>query len=245
MRSAHVRFVIICVILAGIEAAAYAQAAPGEETPGPARVLIETVKDLAGLASLDSARTLVIGGAGALAIHTADSHINQQVSGSDYQFLGTGEFLGLASVQAGAAFGTDVVGRAVSPRSRTAAIGQQLVRAQFVTQTTTLALKVTVRRERPDGSDHYSFPSGHASTTFATATILGGNFGWRVAVPAYLVATGVATQRLRQNRHFASDVVFGAALGVAAGRVTLRRDKGRVFAQPVIMAGGGGMVFTW
>ena len=112
------------------------------------------------------------------------------------------------------------------------------------TQATTFAIKVAVRRPRPDGG-RFSLPSGHASTAFATATILDGHFGWRVSVPTYVLATYVATSRLHENRHNASDVVFGAAVGIAAGRVTLRREKSRVVIQPVAMGGGAGVIVLW
>jgi membrane-associated phospholipid phosphatase len=58
-----------------------------------------------------------------------------------------------------------------------------LVRAMVVNETITQTLKYTVRRERPDLSDRHSFPSGHASTTFAIATALERHLGWKGAVP--------------------------------------------------------------
>ena len=122
-----------------------------------------------------------------------------------------GRVLGSAAIQGGGALATYVVGRASGAETRAARIGQQLVRAQLVTQATTFAIKVAVRRPRPDGG-RFSLPSGHASTAFATATILDGHFGWRVSVPTYVLATYVATSRLHENRHNASDVVFGAAV---------------------------------
>ena len=53
------------------------------------------------------------------------------------------------------------------------------------------------------------------------AATLAGEF----PVPAYLLATYMATSRLHENQHFLSDVVFGSAFVTAAARVTLRRDK--------------------
>ena len=51
----------------------------------------------------------------------------------------------------------------------------------------TLAVKAAVRRTRPEGAG-FSFPSGHATITFASATVLQQHFGWKVGVPAYAVA---------------------------------------------------------
>jgi len=80
------------------------------------------------------------------------------------------------------------------------------------------ALKFTVQRTRPDGSDNYSFPSGHSAGAFATAGVLQHHYGWKAGVPATLVAGYVATARVHDNRHYLSDVIFGGAMGIAAER---------------------------
>lgn len=243
------RLVLLASIVIGAEQQALAQAAPtatAPSAPGPVNVLKESVRDLAGLASPDSLLILAAGAAGAFAVHPVERDINWQLAGSDYHFLGPGKALGDASVVGGISLATYLAGRSLGADSRAATIGQQLVRAELVTQLTTISIKTVARRERPDGSNQRSFPSGHASATFAAATILGGNFGWRVSVPAYLIATYVATSRLRENQHYASDVVFGSALGIAAGRVTLRRDhqSGRR-VQPMLTTRGAGVIVTW
>jgi undecaprenyl-diphosphatase len=56
-----------------------------------------------------------------------------------------------------------------------------------------------------------SFPSGHAAAGFCAATVLGPNAGW------YALATAVASSRVYVRLHHASDVVAGAALGLALG----------------------------
>ena len=71
---------------------------------------------------------------------------------------------------------------------------------------------------RPDGSSELSYPSGHTSGTFASATVLKRHFGWKVGIPAFSVASYVGASRLALNRHYLSDVVFRAAIGIAAGR---------------------------
>ena len=113
-----------------------------------------------------------------------------------------------------------------------------LLRAQILTEAMTQTLKYTVRRERPDGSDHYSFPSGHASVTFATATVVYRHLGYKWAVPTYLFASYVAMSRLHDNRHFVSDVVFGASVGVIAGRTVTRHGRSNYTWSPVAMPGG-------
>jgi len=82
----------------------------------------------------------------------------------------------------------------------------------------TYLLKWTVGRERPDGSDHESFPSGHTSASFALAASLDELYGHRVGLPAYLIAAAVAAQRIHGDKHWLTDVIAGAALGTVIGR---------------------------
>lgn len=72
-----------------------------------------------------------------------------------------------------------------------------LMESTLLAEGITQVIKVIARRDRPihpDGSSNsgYSFPSGHATVTFAAATVLQQHLGWRAAVPTYLVATYVA-----------------------------------------------------
>jgi membrane-associated phospholipid phosphatase len=55
-----------------------------------------------------------------------------------------------------------------------------------------------------------SFPSGHSASEFSTAAVLSRHCGWKVGVPATVVAAYVATARVKDNRHYLSDVIFGA-----------------------------------
>jgi membrane-associated phospholipid phosphatase len=124
------------------------------------------------------------------------------------------------------------------------ALGSDLVRAQIVTQSVTLGIKLSVQRTRPDGTQ-YSLPSGHASTTFATATVLQRHFGWKAGAPAYALATFVAASRVQVQRHYLTDVALGATLGIIAGRtVTLGRGDTRFALGPSVVPGGAGVNFT-
>ena len=106
----------------------------------------------------------------------------------------------------------------------------------------TQAIKHSVRRTRPDASSRTSFPSGHASGTFASATVLHAHLGWKAGIPAYAVATYVAASRLSENKHFLSDVVFGAAIGLTAARsVTYTRGGARLELGPLAAPAGGGI----
>lgn len=79
-------------------------------------------------------------------------------------------------------------------------------------------IKYTAKEERPDGSTSNSFPSGHTATAFMAATILHKEYGltrslW-YSVGGYTVATGIATFRVMNNRHWVSDVLTGAGIGI-------------------------------
>ncbi|MCC6408063.1 MAG: phosphatase PAP2 family protein [Planctomycetes bacterium] len=84
----------------------------------------------------------------------------------------------------------------------------------------TRGLKSVVGRERPNGSDDGSFPSGHASTAFSLATFLARSVDdafespWgKLGYLAYVPAGFVAAHRVSSEVHYPSDVVAGALLG--------------------------------
>ena len=70
---------------------------------------------------------------------------------------------------------------------------------------------------RPDGSDFYSFPSGHTAAAFTASTLLYKEYGYRVkwtAVLVYFTAVAVGLTRMLNNRHWLSDVLAGALIGI-------------------------------
>jgi membrane-associated phospholipid phosphatase len=190
-------------------------------------------RDFSHLASLDTAAVLAIGGATAAAAHPLDDDVNARIAGDGWveDAFAPGKILGYGLVQGGAAALTYAWGRKTKA-PKVVHIGVDLLRAQILTAGLTYGLKAAVRRERPDETG-YSFPSGHASVTFATASVLQRHFGWKGAL-AYSLSGYVAASRLHENRHYLSDVVFGAALGTIAGRTVTRhgRDTWTVAAAP-------------
>ena len=114
-----------------------------------------------------------------------------------------------------------------------------------MSQALTAAIKVSVQRDRPDGTE-YSFPSGHTSVTFASATVLQRHFGPKVGIPAYGLATFVAASRINEKRHFLSDVAFGAAIGILSGRtVTIGSGDKRFAVTPMAAPNGVGVSLNW
>jgi membrane-associated phospholipid phosphatase len=189
---------------------------------------------------------LAAGGAAALAVHPADDYVESHIVGNPTadKVFALGKVVGSAGFQVGASVGLWVVGRYIVPPkdgSRTnklSHLGFDLMRAQIVSQTLVHAIKYSVQRDRPTG-ECCAFPSGHATTAFAAASVLERHFGHRVWWPALAGATYVATSRLVDDRHFLSDVVFGAALGEAVGWTVVGRHGKSAFAlQPVPVRGG-------
>lgn len=68
--------------------------------------------------------------------------------------------------------------------------------------------------------EYTSFPSGHSTAAFSMATVFAMEYSHTLWVPvlAYSLATGTAISRLYDNKHWASDVVLGSALGFLTGR---------------------------
>ena len=80
-------------------------------------------------------------------------------------------------------------------------------------------VKYSVGRLRPDGSRHNSFPSGHTATAFMTATMLHKEYGWRspwFSIGGYSAAALTGVSRIMNNRHWMTDVMAGAAIGIGS-----------------------------
>lgn len=83
-----------------------------------------------------------------------------------------------------------------------------------------IVLAGLINRQRPNNQDYLSFPSGHSSSSFATATSLAYAYGAKAGIPAFALASFVAASRVSENIHWLSDVVAGAALGIYWGRAS-------------------------
>lgn len=113
--------------------------------------------------------------------------------------------------------------------------GREAMNRAFLTNLgITFALKYSVDKERPDGSDNQSFPSGHTSVTFQSAAFIQRRYGWRYGLPAYAAAAYTGWSRIDADKHYASDVIAGAAIGVLSSLyfttpypVTLSAGEGR------------------
>ena len=86
--------------------------------------------------------------------------------------------------------------------------------ALSTTMGSAFALKYTVQRERPNGSVR-SFPSGHTAAAFSAAGFLERRYGWWYGIPAFALASLTGYSRVKSNQHWTSDVLAGAAIGIA------------------------------
>jgi len=107
----------------------------------------------------------------------------------------------------------------------------------FVVSTiATQSLKIIVKRDRPfvtyndivkrDEGGNYSFPSGHTSAAFCTATSLSLLFPkWYVIAPSYLYAATVGYARMYQGVHYPTDVLAGAIVGAGSAWLAYKIQK--------------------
>lgn len=200
--------------------------------------------DVRHLPSWPNLSIAALGGGLALAAHPLDDDVNVRLRGSGSAarvVFGPGKYVGYTPVQMGAALTVFAAGRLLH-EDKASHFGMDLLRAQVVTAALTTGLKYAVQRERPDGSNSHSFPSGHASLTFATATVIERHLGWRATALGYTVASYVAASRLHDNRHYLSDVIFGAAVGAIGGRTVTQHGRRTWTLVPLPVHGGVAVV---
>ncbi|MFQ5847304.1 MAG: phosphatase PAP2 family protein [Candidatus Methylomirabilales bacterium] len=183
---------------------------------------------------------LGVGGGAAMGLSQtdADDEVREGADDSIGDFAGIGNIGGHGLTLGGIALSTYILGR-VAEEDKVIETGKALIESQIITQALTSLLKVSTGRERPDGSGDRitsSFPSGHASGSFALAATVDAMYGHEIGIPLYLFAGFVGFSRLSDDKHFLSDVVFGAALGTVIGRGVARihkkEDPGRITILP-------------
>ena len=141
-----------------------------------------------------------------------------------------------------------VEGRSDWPRMLSSAGMSYVIMAALVN-----GIKYTAKEMRPDGSSANSWPSGHTATSFVGATLLHKEYGltrspW-YSVAGYGVATATGVMRVLNNRHWISDVMSGAGIGIVSGELgyaicdllfkgkgLLRNDLAKRFDDPSFFA---------
>lgn len=205
-----------------------------------------TLNDFRNLSTSKQTLTwLAVGTVASTVSRSVDAPVTLQISTMPaMERLRPGNIIGGKEFQFGASIAALTVGK-ISGNARVADVSSKVLRAQIVAQTVTGVMKMTAQRTRPDGSDTRSFPSGHTSVSFASATVLQRELGWKVGIPAYAAASYVAMARIEKRKHYLSDVAFGATIGILAGRtVTIGSGEKRFAVTPMATAGGAGVNFT-
>lgn len=203
------------------------------------------VMDVKHLPSRENLWWVAVGSGLALAVHPLDDNVNRAVVGNDTaeRVFKPGAILGGLGTLLGTASTIYAVGR-LKDEPKVSHVGMDLLRALMISEGLVQGLKYTTRRERPDHSGRTSFPSGHAADTFAFATALERHLGWRYAGPAYVLASYVAVSRLPANRHWLSDAVFGAAVGIIAGRTVTGQETQKYPVALACIPGGVAVMFV-
>lgn len=115
------------------------------------------------------------------------------------------------------------------------------------------SMKYIIHDTRPDGSSDNSMPSGHTAQAFVSATLLDMEYRetspW-ISVCGYVCATATGFMRVANNRHWASDVLVGAGIGIASVKVVYATHRYRwskkpgIVLIPTIYQNGGGVAFA-
>lgn len=213
-------------------------AAPLDSSDRPITHFFQNLgRDLASLPSARTASILLAGGGASIFLHPLDDRVHTWVVKQPESNLAS---IGNAG---GGVWAQDVSALAIwgigaaSGHTKIAHVGADLIRAQALVTVLVVPTKMIVNRERPNGS-HRSFPSGHASASFATAAVLGEHFGWKAGVPAYALAGVAAWSRVRSDNHWLSDVAFGASVGLIAGTTVSAGHRQAWAIVPTRTAGG-------
>ncbi|RZK59157.1 MAG: phosphatase PAP2 family protein [Hymenobacter sp.] len=117
-----------------------------------------------------------------------------------------------------------------------------LVKSEAIMLTSVYLVKTATQHERPDGSDHLSFPSGHTAQAFLAASIvhteLRDKSPW-YGIGAYTLATGVGAFRMLNNKHWEADVFAGAGFGILSAHLAYLTHRHRWGRRPEDRRGVG------
>ena len=127
------------------------------------------------------------------------------------------------------------------------------------TNATVFGLKNLMHQQRPDGSDYASFPSGHTAEAFASAEFLRQEYKgvspW-YGVAGYVAASATGLLRMYNNKHWLSDVVTGAGIGIASTKLAywiypvikrkfFKEKPMNAFVMPYYQSGSAGLSMVY
>ncbi|MGB5417813.1 phosphatase PAP2 family protein [Algibacter sp.] len=95
----------------------------------------------------------------------------------------------------------------------------QFTKGLLVTEAVTFGLKASIIKKRPDLSNNNSFPSGHTSTTFQSASFIHIRYGFKYSIPVYALAGFTAFSRIDADKHDGWDILAGAIIGIGSSYI--------------------------
>jgi len=113
--------------------------------------------------------------------------------------------------------------------------------AGATTLVATHGLKEIVDKTRPDDSADNSFPSGHTSASVLGAAFVWRRYGAKWGAPASLLAAYTGVSRIHGQKHFADDVISGAAIGLFSNLLWTDPIDNRVQLSLFPLSGGAGL----
>ena len=148
-----------------------------------------------------------------------DKNVDKEVSKHFTKHRRFDDYLEFASVVA--PYGPDLLGVKSKHNFRDKTF--VVISSNLIMGSVVFTLKQTTNVERPDVSNHHSFPSGHMATAFTSAHILYKEYKdvtpW-IGITGYAVATTVGTMRVLNRKHWLSDVVSGAGIGILSVEIS-------------------------
>ena len=128
-----------------------------------------------------------------------------------------------------------------------------MAKSELLMSAIVFSMKYVIHDTRPNGSADNSMPSGHTAQAFVSATLLDMEYRdtspW-ISVAGYMCAVSTGFLRVANNDHWASDVLIGAAIGIASVKLVYLTHRYRwgkkpagVFI-PTLYKNGGGVSFA-
>jgi len=215
------------------QAAPVTQDIPQIQLPQP-NFASQFMRDEAGLWSAPfrvkrgDAKWLLPLGVGAAALFAVDHRVADAATRSESLRSPSKLVSHFGSTQAmgGASAGLWAIGK-FTHNDRLSETGSLATQAVLHTQLVVSGLKFLSQRQRPNGVDNKSFPSGHAATSFAFASVVAHQYHDKplIVIGSYGLASAVSLSRLGGLNHFPSDVLVGAVIGELIGRYLIHHHE--------------------
>ncbi len=188
---------------------------------------VKLVDDIPNLLTPENAAPFAIGGAAAAVdwiFFDQQNALAKNLQTWNVSFWGLGDFYGQGWVEGFGALGSWVGGSLVRDQ-RMQEFGRDAGESLVLATVVVTGLKFTVGRERPDGSNNLSFPSGHTITAFCIGPVVTKYWGWGAGGIAYALGTFTALSRVEGYHHYLSDCIAGATLGILIGNAVVYTPK--------------------